>query len=109
MNKPKPLKIDVEKELVRGYVGELDLSFLNEILRTKLTEIKQRIESAREGLLQEIKENYEKSRMGYYPEVIVEVANNVERYRTRREVVEGTLQWCMEKILKWFPGDIENE
>ena len=49
--KPQPLDLDIEKELIKGYTGELDIYFLNEILRTKLTEIKQRIKSACEFYL----------------------------------------------------------
>lgn len=58
-----------------------------------------------QNLLKELEKNLQKSKMGYYPEVIVKVANNVEKFRTRREIVEGTLEWCIEKIKKLCGGE----
>ena len=58
-----------------------------------------------ERLLKELEKNLQESKMGYYPEVIVKVANNVEKFRTRREIVEGTLEWCIEKIKKLCGGE----
>jgi len=57
-----------------------------------------------ERLLKELEKNLQESKMGNYPEVIVKVANNVEKFRTRREIVEGTLEWCIEKIKKLCGG-----
>jgi len=51
-------------------------------------------------LLEELEKNLEDSKLGRYPEVIVEVANDTEKFRTRREIVEGTLEWCIKKIKK---------
>ncbi|HDM05810.1 MAG TPA: hypothetical protein ENG34_00855 [Candidatus Aenigmarchaeota archaeon] len=57
-------------------------------------------------LLEELEKNLEDSKLGRYPEVIVEVANDTEKFRTRREIVEGTLEWCIKKIKKITEGSI---
>ena len=49
-------------------------------------------------LLEELEKNLEDSKLGRYPEVIVEVANNTEKFRTRREIVtEGDFRIKEEK------------
>jgi len=100
----KPFNLDIAKELVQGYIGELDLPFLNEILRTKLRECKQHVNLAVKGLLEEIEKN--RIKRCYHQ---ANLCRPVEKALNRPCSTCEAYFDCIKLIRKWFPDFSEKD